>query len=115
MKELSAVWENTASREIEPRTGHCLFDAQKTLPFKWEGNIYSAEDKKKTGRGTRPFIVHLFIERGRFHFDALAGQLLYCAPGDNGFCTVHSNGSKVATCRLGEKVTRGRGVTETRK
>lgn len=86
---------------------------RKTLPFKRERNIYLVEDRKKTGRRTLCFIVHLFIERGRFHLDALAGQLLYCAPGNNGFYKVHSNSSKAATCRVGEKVTRGRGVTET--
>lgn len=88
---------------------------RKTLSFKRERKVYSAEDKKKkTGRRTLCFIVQLFIERGRFHLDALAGQLLYCAPGDNGSYKVHSNSSKAATCRVGEKVTRGRGVTETR-
>lgn len=91
-------WKN------EPKTQHCFIDRQNSLVQTGEKYLFSGREGKKNGgqRGrTCRFIVPLFIERGRFHLDALAGQLRHCAPGDNGFYKVHSNSSKVTTCGIG--------------
>lgn len=93
---------------MNKKTEHCFIDSRSN-----GREIFIQRKTKEPGRSRLCFIVPLFVERGRFHLDALARQLLYCTPGDNGLCKGHSNSGKVATCRVGKEVTRGRGVAET--